>query len=73
MPEKSAFTFHHNFYPKSKVKLEGTIILDGTKDKLWVLKQNYNDIVSHYSSDIGLIHLEEMVIKTNPELPPHSE
>ena len=22
MPEKSAFTFHHNFYPKPKVVLE---------------------------------------------------
>ena len=34
MPEKSAFTFHYNFYPKSKVKLENAIISDETKNKL---------------------------------------
>ena len=31
MPEKSAFTFHHNFCPKPKVKLEDAIISDETK------------------------------------------
>ena len=70
MPEKSAFTFHHNFYPKPKVKLKDGIISDETKEKLQVLKQNYNHIVSQHNSNIGLIHLEEMVIETNPELPP---
>ena len=66
MPEKSAFTFHHNLYPKPKVKLEDKIISDETKDKLQVLKPNHNDIFSQHSSDIGLTHLEEMVIETNP-------
>ena len=33
IPEKSAFTSHHSFYPKPKVKLEDKIILDETKDK----------------------------------------
>ena len=68
MPKKSAFTFHHNFYPKPKVKLEDTIISVETKEKVQVLKQNYNDTVSQHSSDIELTHLEEMVIKMNPEL-----
>ena len=44
MLEKSAFTFHHKFYPKPKVKLEDVIISDETKEKLQVFKQNYNDI-----------------------------
>ena len=70
MPEKSAFTFHHNFYQKPNVKLEDVIISDETKDKLQILKQNYNNIVNQHSSDIGLTHLENIVIKTNPELPP---
>ena len=70
MTEKSAFTFHHNFYPKPKIKLGDIIILDETKEKWQVLKQNYNDIVSQHNRDIGLTHLEEMVIKTNPNLPP---
>ena len=46
------------------------IIWDETKDMLQVLKQNYSDIVSQHSSDIGLAYLEEMVIETKPELPP---
>ena len=70
MPEKSAFMFHHNFYPKPKVKLEDAIISGETKSKLQELKQHYNDIVSQHSSDIGLTHLEEMIIKMDQELPP---
>ena len=69
MPEKSAFTFHCNFYSEPKVKLEDAIISDETKKKLQVLKQNYDDVVSQHSSNIGLTHLEEMVIETNPEFP----
>ena len=34
------------------------------------MKQNYTNIVSQHSSDIGLTHSEEMVIETNAELPP---
>ena len=30
MPEKSAFAFHHNFYPKPKVVLEDATISDET-------------------------------------------
>ena len=69
MYEKSAFTFNHNFYPKSKVVVEDATLSNAAKNKLEVLKQNYNDIVSQQSSDIGLTHLEEMIIKTDPELP----
>ena len=46
------------------------IISDETKKKLQVWKQKYNGIVSQNSSNIGLTHLEEMVMKMNPELPP---
>ena len=70
MPEKSAFSFHHTFYPKPRIKLEVAVISDATREKLQVLKQNYNDIVSQHSDEIGLTHLEEMVIETNPKLPP---
>ena len=35
-----------------------------------VFKQNYNDIVSQHSSNVGLTHLEEMVTETDAELPP---
>ena len=35
-----------------------------------MLKQDNNNIVSQHSIDIRLTHLEEMIIKTDPELPP---
>ena len=70
MLEKSAFTFHHNFYPKIKVVLEDATISDKTQARLQELKQDCNDIVSQHSSDIGLAHLEEMTVKTGPDLPP---
>ena len=70
MPEKSASTFHHNSYPKPKVVLEHTTISDETKNKLQVLKQDYNDIVSQHSGDIGLTHLGEVIFKTDPKLLP---
>ena len=66
MPEKSAFTFHHKFYPKPKVKLEDPIISDETKGKLQVLKKNYNDIVIQHISNKELTHLGEMIVKTDP-------
>ena len=69
MPEKSAITFHHNFYQKWKIDLEDATISDETQNRLQVLKQNYNDIGSQNSCDIGLTYLEEMAIDTDPELP----
>ena len=34
MPDKSAFMFHHNFYPKPKIDLEDTDITQETRQKL---------------------------------------
>ena len=34
MPEKSAFMFHHNFYPKPKIDLEDTEVSQETRHKL---------------------------------------
>ena len=70
MPEKSAFMFHHNFYPKPKVDLKDAEISKETRQKLQTLQQNYDDIVSKHSSDIRLTHLEEMTIDTDLNLPP---
>ena len=70
MPEKSAFTFHLNFYPTPYVVLEDATISDKTQDRLQALKQDYNNISRQYSRDIGLTHLEEMTIKTDLDLPP---
>ena len=70
MPEKSAFTFHHNFWPKPKIDLEDDKISEETWLKLQILKHDHDDIVSQQSSVIRLTHLEEMTIETDPELPP---
>ena len=70
MPEKSAFTFHHNFYPNPSIDLKDAKLSEETLHKLQILKQDYNDIVSQHSSDIGLTHLKEMTIEMDPELPP---
>ena len=69
IPEKSAFMFHHNFYPKPKIDLKDAKISDETQHKLQILKQDYDDIVSQHSSDIRLTHIEEMTIEMDPELP----
>ena len=55
---------------KALVVLEDATISDETRNRLQVLKQEYNDMVSQHSSDMGLTHLEEMAIKTDLGLPP---
>ena len=42
MPEKSAFVFHCNFYPKPKVDLEDAEIKPKIKQKLTDLQQRYD-------------------------------
>ena len=70
MPVKSAFMFHHTFYLKPKLDLEDSKISQETQQKLQTFKQDYDILVSKHSSDIGLTHLEEMKIETDPKLPP---
>ena len=70
MAEKSAFVFHHNFYPKPEVGLEDDEITPQIKQKLIDLQQKYGNIISNHSSDTGLTHLEEMKIDTDLNLPP---
>ena len=69
MSEKSAFTFHHNFYPNPKVDMQDADITQEIGQQLWDLQQKYEHIISKHSSDIGLKHLEEMKIDTDPNLP----
>ena len=69
MPEKSAFIFHHNFYPKPKIDLKDAEISKETRQHLLPIQQNYDNIVNKHSSDIRLTHLEEMTTDTDPHLP----
>ena len=61
--------FHHNFYPKPKVDLEDAGIYQKNA-KFVDLQQKYNDIISKHNSYIGLIHLEERKIDTDPNVSP---
>ena len=70
MPKNLAVMSHHNFYPKLKVDLNDADISPETGQKWLILQRNYNDIISKHSSDMGLNHLEEMKIDTDPNLPP---
>ena len=69
IPEKSAFMFHYNFCLKPRVDLEDTDITQEIRQKLLDVHQKYDDITSKHSSNIGLTHLEEMKIDTDPNLP----
>ena len=48
MPEKSGFTFYNNFYPKPQIYLKDAKISEEIQNKLRILKQDYNDIVSQH-------------------------
>ena len=62
--------FHHTLYPKPKIDLEDAEISNKIQQKLQILKQDHDDIISKYSSDIGLTNLAEMKIRTSLKLPP---
>ena len=62
--------FHHIFYPKPRIDLKDAEISEETRQKLQVLQQNYDDIMSKHSSDIRHAHLEEITIDTDQNLPP---
>ena len=47
MPEKSAFVFHHNFYPKHEVDLEDAEIASKMKQKLTDLQKKYDNTISN--------------------------
>ena len=52
--------FHKDFYLKPRITLLDTELTP--EQKLETLLEEFSDIMSKSSSDIGLIHLEEMVL-----------
>ena len=68
--ENSTFFHLSKFYPKPKVELKDAKIKDVMKDKLNEILEEYNDIMSHKSTDIGVTMLKEVPIETDPNLPP---
>ena len=55
------------FTQRQKIDLKDAEISKETRQKLLTLQHNYDEIVSKYSSDIRLTHLEEMTNDTDPK------
>ena len=68
--ENLAFFLPSKFYPNPKAVLKDAQVKDIMKDKLNEILEEYKDIMSHKSSDIGMTTLEEVPIETDPNLPP---
>ena len=64
--ENSAFMFHKDFYPKPRITLLYAELSPKIQQQLDTLLQELSDIMSKSSSNIGLTHLEEMVLHTEP-------
>ena len=66
IPLNSSFMFHKDFYPKPRITLLDIEFSNESKQQLNDLSEEFSDIMSKNSTDIGLTHLEEMVLHTEP-------
>ena len=66
IPENSAFMFHKDFYLKPRITLLDVELPPKTQEQLETLLEEFSNIMSKSSSDIGLMHLEEMYLHTRP-------
>ena len=64
IPQNSSFMFHKDFYPKPRITLLDAELSNESKQQLNDLLEEFSDIMSKNSKDIGLTHLEEMVLPT---------
>ena len=58
--------FHKDYYPKPGITLLDAELSPKTQQRLEALLQEFSDIMSESSSDIGLTHLKEMLLHTEP-------
>ena len=56
--------FHKDFYPKPKITFLDAELSNESKQQLDDLLEEFSDIMSKNLKDIGLTHLEEMVLST---------
>ena len=56
--------FHKDFYPKPRITLLDAGLSPKTQQQLETLLEEFSNIMSKSSSDIGLMHPEEMVLHT---------
>ena len=68
--EQSAFVHPSAFHPKPRLTLEDACITPQMKQNLNKLLIDFDDIMSHSSTDIGLVTLEEVPIETPPDALP---
>ena len=64
IPQNSSFMFHKDFYPKPRITLFDAELSIESKQQLNNILEEFSDIMSKTSKDIGLMHLEEMVLPT---------
>ena len=58
--------FHKDLYPKPRITLLDAELSPKTQQQLETLLEEFSDIMSKSSSDIGLMHLEEMFCHMKP-------
>ena len=63
--KQSALVHPSTFHPKPRLTLEDAYITPQTKQNLNKLLIYFDDIMSHSSTDIGLVTLEEVLIETS--------
>ena len=68
--EKSAFMHPSKFYPKPKIILKDAPVTGEIQENFDKLLNEYKDIMSNKSTDIGVTTLEEVPIETDPDAPP---
>ena len=68
--EQSAFVHPSAFHPKPRLPLEDACITPQTKQNLNKLLIDFDDIMLHSSTNIGLVTLEEVLIETPPDVLP---
>ena len=64
IPPDSSFIYHKDFYLKPRIMLLDVELSDESKQQLNGLLEEFSDIMLKNSMDIGLTHLEEMILPT---------
>ena len=67
--EKSAFMHPSTFYPKPMIVLKDAPVTEEIQERFDKLLNEYKDIMSNKSTDIGVTTLEEVPIETDPDAP----
>ena len=72
IPQNSLFVFYKDFYPTPRITLLDAELSNESKHQLNNLLGEFSDVMSKNSKNIGLTHLEEMLLPTEPGAAPVS-